>query len=116
MPVSVMKFVTVRAPATEYRLMCFAFGGSEEFFTQKGFGTPVGYVAAIVLGPNPALLIDTKFGHAGYALEKAGFYNCGDLEAAWDYILKRFDDLPENSVMIVKLSAGEWNVESYEST
>ena len=30
MPVSVMKFVTVKASATRYDLMCFMFGGSEE--------------------------------------------------------------------------------------
>ena len=106
MPVSVMKFITVKTPGSEYHLLCFAFGGSEEFFKGKGFGTPNGYVAAVVLGPNSGLLMDTMFGAGMYAMERAGYFEA-DLTEAWEWILRHFDTIPEGySVMIVEWNAG----------
>jgi hypothetical protein len=107
-----MKLLTVKAEGTEYRLMLFEFGGDEEFFEGKGFGN-FGYVAGIVLGPNSALLVDTLFGCGTYAVEKAGL-NSYDLVVAWEWILKRFDALPEKGVMILERSADSqygWKVE-----
>ena len=111
MPVSVMKFVTVRAPATEYKLMFFRFGGGE-FFAGKGYGN-FDYVAGILVGPNPALLMDRVDGDGLWSVERAGYINDFDLIAAWKYILRHFDDLAEESVMMLERNAGgDWNVKS----
>lgn len=109
MPTSVMKFVTVKAPGMEYRLICFRFGGNEEFYAGKGFGT-FNYVAGVLIGPNSALLVDRVGGHGRYALEKAGFLDSADLAKAWEYILRNFDGLPERCVMSVERSAVDWEV------
>lgn len=116
MPVSVMKFLTVKAPATSYHLILFEFGGAEKFFADCGFSTSLGHVAGIVLGANSALLVDTLFARGDYAVEKAGYAN-GELMAAWEWITRHFDNLPENGVMIVERNADSdygWSVKSVE--
>jgi len=107
-----MKFITIRANGTEDKLIVFAFGGSEQFFVEKGFSVNLGHIAGILLGPNSSLLMDTTFGHGAYAVEKAGL-TADYLSAAWEYILKRFDFLPERSVLELELSADDeygWKV------
>lgn len=94
MPVSEMKLVTIKAPATEYKMMCFKFGGEEEFFKEKGYDA-YNYIAGLLLGPNPSIMIDTVGGHGNYAVEMAGFVNANDLAAAWQWILRHFDVLQE---------------------
>lgn len=116
MPVSVMKFVTVKAPATRYDLICFMFGGSEGIFVETGFGN-FNYVAAIKLGANPALLIDTLGGRGLWSAERAGYINDFDLIVAWRYVLLHFENLPERSVLTLEQSADEdlgWKVKSVE--
>jgi len=111
-----MKFLKVKSPATSYHLILFEFGGAEKFFVEKGFSTSLGHVAGIVLGANSALLMDTLYGRGDFAVEKAGFAN-GDLMAAWEWILRFYDNLPENGVMIVEQNADScygWNVKSVE--
>jgi len=102
-PVSAMKFVKVKAPATEYNLMCFMFGGAEEIFDETGFGN-FNYVAAIKLGANPTLLLDTLGGAGMWSAERAGYVNDFDLIAAWRYILLHFESLPEQCVLNVEPS------------
>jgi len=116
MPVSVMKFLTIVSD-TEYRMMCFACGGKEEFFVRKGMSTPLGYIVGVIIGPNPSMLTDTKFGSGRYGVERAGFVGNVDLMAAWRYILRHFDTLPERAVIHVKRSADEefgWSVKEVE--
>lgn len=114
MPVSVMKFVTIKAPATEYKLMFFKFGG-DAFFAKKGY-TNFDYIGGILVGPNPALLIDRVDGDGLWSVERAGYINDYDLIAAWKYILRRFDDLPEESVVMLEQNADrDWKVKSVES-
>ena len=116
MPVSVMKFVTVKAPATRYDLICFMFGGSEEIFTETGFSN-FNYVAAIKLGANPALFIDTLGGRGLWSAERAGYINDFDLITAWKYVLLHFENLPERSVLDLEQSADDelgWKVKSVE--
>ena len=116
MPVSVMKFLTIRSD-TEYRMICFAYGGSEKFFAEKGLSTPVGHIAGVIIGPNPSLLTDTVFGSGKYGVERAGFVGNVDLMAAWRYILRHFDKLPERCVMTVEQSADiefGWSVKTVE--
>jgi len=103
MAVSVMKFLTIKASATEYKLLCFRFGGGE-FFEGKGYSL-FDYIAGIIVGPNPALLIDRVDGAGRHSVEKAGFYNYEDLTVAWEYILRHFGSLPENSVMNLEQNA-----------
>ena len=100
MPVSMPKYVTVKAPGTERQLLCFKFGG-DEFFKKRGF-SEFDYIAGIVLGPNSALLVDRVGGYAWYAVEKAGYYNEGDLACAWQWILRHFDTLPEKAVVVLE--------------
>lgn len=114
MPVSVMKFLTIKSDA-EYRMMCFAFGGDEEFFAKKAMSTPLGYIAGIIIGPNPALLVDTLYAHGAYAVERAGFVGNVDLEAAWEYITRYFGRLPERGVMTLEQSAGTWKVKEVKA-
>ena len=97
-PVSVMKFVKVKAPATEYNLICFMFGGAEPAFAETGFSN-FNYVAAIKLGANPTLLLDTLGGAGTWSAERAGYVNDFDLIAAWRYILLHFEKLPEQCVL-----------------
>ena len=115
MPVSIMKFVTVKAPATRYDLMCFMFGGSEEVFAETGFAN-FNYVAAIKLGANPALLLDILGGRGTWSAERAGYISDFDLIAAWRYILLHFENLPERSVLNLEQSADElgWKVKRVE--
>ena len=116
MPVSIMKFVTVKAPATRYDLMCFMFGGAEEVFEVTGFAN-FNYVAAIKLGANPVLLLDTLGGAGTWSAERAGYINDFDLIAAWKYILLHFENLPERSVLNLEESVGDllgWKVKSVE--
>jgi len=115
MPVSAMKFIEVKAPATVYHLLCFKIGGEESFFDEKGFRS-YNYIVGIVLGPNSSLLIDTVGGHGEYATEKAGFVHAGDLATAWQYILRFFDRLQERGVLTLIQSADEefgFSVESF---
>jgi len=112
LPVSAGVLVKVLAKATEYRLVCFKFGGEEEFFDGKGFGA-FEYVAGIVLGPNPALLVDRTGGAGFYAVERAGFYGYEDLAKAWEWILREFHKLSEKEVNVLELRRdkyGEWYV------
>ena len=115
MPVSVTKFVTVKAPATRYDLMCFMFGGAEEIFAETGFAN-FNYIAAIKLGANPVLLLDTLGGAGTWSAERAGYINDLDLIAAWKYILLHFENLPERCVLNLERSADElgWKVKSVE--
>lgn len=111
-----MKFVTVKAPATEYRLVCFMFGGSERVFAESGYSS-FNYVAAIKLGANPALLLDALGGRGLWSAERAGYINDFDLIAAWRYVLLHFENLPERSVLNLEKSADDelgWKVKSVE--
>ncbi len=117
MPVSAMKFITVDSDgAGEYKLLCFTLGGTEEFFAKKGMSTEHGYVAAVILGVNPVLLFDTKFGCGQYGVERAGFLDYGDLMAAWEWILRHFETLPTTCVIRLKRSVNEygWSVKNVE--
>jgi len=112
-----MKFVTIKAPATEYHLLCFMLGGDEPFFFGKGFRS-FNYIAGILLGPNSSLFIDTVGGRGDYAVEMAGHVNAGDLARAWQYILLQFDNLPERSVLELEPNADDeygFTVKSIES-
>ena len=114
---SVMKFVTVKAPYTEYHLLCFMLGGDEPFFYRRGFRS-FNYIAGILLGPNSSLFIDTVGGRGDYAVEMAGHVNAGDLARAWQYILLQFDNLPERSVLELEPNADDeygFTVKSVES-
>lgn len=114
MPVSKPKFVVMKSPATEYHLVCWKFGGHDEwFFADEGYGE-YDYVAAIILGPNPALLVDRVGGAGEYAVERAGFYNAGDMAAVWEWILRNVGWDWEAEEEIITLHAyierGEWTV------
>ena len=116
MTVSVMKFIEVKAPGTVYNLICFKFGGEEKFFADKGFKSH-NYIAGIVLGPNTSILVDMCFSYGGYATEKAGYSDAGDLSAAWQHILRFFDKLPGRCVLYIKRSDDEefgWIVDRVE--
>jgi len=88
-----MKLLVIRSD-TEYRVVLFAYGGSEAFFKEKGLGTPLGYVAGVVIGANPSLLTDTVFGSGRYGVERAGFMGNVDLMAAWQYIMRHWEKIP----------------------
>lgn len=109
MTVSKMKFLKVLAVSTEYRIMCFKFGGGD-FFDGAGYGT-YDYICGVVLGANPAMLLDRVGGAGYYAVEKAGYVAAEDLATAWEWILRHFDTLPVEAVMeLEKTREGEWKV------
>jgi hypothetical protein len=48
------------------------------------------------------LLVDTVGGYAWFAVERAGFYQEGDLACAWQWILRHFDTLPEKAIVVLE--------------
>jgi hypothetical protein len=91
------------------------FGGKEEVFMSTGF-TEFYYVAAVKLGSNPALLLDTVGGSGYWAVERAGYVGYHDLAVAWKYILLHFENLPAKCVLhLVRVPDElEWKVKEVE--
>jgi hypothetical protein len=98
MPMSPAILILIKAPATEYRMMAWKFGGDEPVLSKAGYST-YDYIAGIILGPNPALLLDRTRGLGTYAVERAGFYHAADLAKAWEWLLNNFDDTVVQSLV-----------------
>ena len=111
MPISPAILVEIKAPATCYRLLVWKFGGDEPTLKDAGYAT-YDYIAGVVLGPNPALLLDRVGGAGCYAVEKAGFYNAGDMAAAWEWLLRNFKEGMGNILISVSQNKyHEWKVD-----
>jgi len=111
MPVSPAVLVEVTAPATVYRMMVWKLGGEEPILADAGF-SQYNYIVVLLLGPNPALFMETCFGDAETAAERAGFFNAADIVAALKWLFNNFK--PEDGNLRLELartSYGEWKVD-----
>ena len=114
MPISPAILVEIKAPATRYRIMIWKFGGDEPTFKDAGYGV-YDYIAGIMLGPNPALLLDRVGGTGYFAVERAGFYQAADINAAWEWLLRNFKDDMGNILITLNLNKYRiWKVEKTE--
>lgn len=114
MPISTMKFVRIRAPASaDYKLICFKFGGKSEFFAGEGYSS-YDYFSGILVDSQPSLLVSDTYGSADEAVHKAGKGYAADLAAGWKFIKKNWDKLPIKSLLTVERSAGNWLVTKAE--
>jgi hypothetical protein len=114
MPISPAILVEVKAPATRYRMIIWKFGGDEPTLKDAGFGE-YDYIAGIILGPNPALLLDRVGGCGYYAVERAGFYQAADTIAAWQWLLRNYKEGMGNVLITLNQNKHqEWKVEKVE--
>lgn len=114
MPISPAILVEVKAPGTRYRMIVWKFGGDEPTFKDAGYSV-YDYIAGIVLGPNPALLLDRVGGVGYFAVERAGFYQAADTIAAWQWLLLHFkEDMGNILISLNQNKYREWKVGSVE--
>jgi hypothetical protein len=114
MPVSPAILVEIKAPATVYHLLVLKLGGEESVLNDAGYSQYV-YIAGIVLGPNPAVIVDRVDGVGFDAVERAGFYGSPDLVCAWVWLLRNFNPNFGNIRIFLEKGRYDWKVKSHEA-
>lgn len=107
-----IKWISIHGDGKSYKACIFKLQNNE-VLAKAGFGRTQdetdNYRCMILWGPESYLIIDSRYGMPYWALSKHGLKD-PILIAAWETVLRRFDEIPDKGNIEVTLVHGQAKV------